>query len=57
MITDPTPEHPLTQKLEREVEIIRIEQRMTPTCGEESMLPQAQRQREDDLEAACTLGE
>ena len=54
--TDPSPGELLMQRLEKEMDDIHIEYGLSPTCEEESMLPDAVAKRESDLNAACTLG-
>ena len=53
---DPPPNAALADKLEDEVEIIRIQKKMTPSCAEESMLPEDKQQRLEAFEAACQYG-
>ena len=54
--TDPSPGELLMQRLEKEMDDIHLEYGLSPTCEEESMLPDAVAKRETDLHAACTLG-
>ena len=56
IIKDPNPLDLLADELEKEVDFIRLNKNMSPTCEEESMLPIAVKQREEELDAACTLG-
>ena len=55
-IKDPSPSRERAAALEREVDNLHRVQNLTPNCSEESMLPAAVKQREEDFEAACAFG-
>ena len=55
-IKDPSPSRARAAALEREVDELHRVQKLTPNCSEESMLPAAVKQREEDFEAACAFG-
>ena len=55
-IKDPSPSRERAAALEREVDNLHRVQHLTPNCSEESMLPAAVKQREEDFEAACAFG-